>query len=137
MSQTHRKWLAIDTDAGVDDAVALCLAMQLAESYGYEVKMISCVQGNCSLDQVAINVAKCREACRGVGNPEPKICIGSDKSLKGTQVDATFFHGNDGLGKHEVYLSNSRMNNIFVSFCILYMLILEVSFTNEYELKEM
>lgn len=98
MSQTHRKWLAIDTDAGVDDAVALCLAMQLAESYGYEVKMISCVQGNCSLDQVAINVAKCREACRGVGNPEPKICIGSDKSLKGTQVDATFFHGNDGLG---------------------------------------
>ena len=93
-----KRWLAIDTDAGIDDAVAICLALQLEEMYGYEVKLVTCVQGNCSLEQVAINVAKCRERCKGPGCESPRICLGAEKALNGTQVDATFFHGADGLG---------------------------------------
>ena len=91
-------WLIIDTDAGIDDAVAICLALKLGQQYGVMVKLISCVQGNCKLEQVVINVAKCREACGGRGCKVPKICVGSNKALNGTQVAATFFHGADGLG---------------------------------------
>ena len=98
-SKTNTKrWLAIDTDAGIDDSVAICMALKLEKLYDFEVKLITCVQGNCSLEQVAINVAKCREACMGRGSDKPRICLGADKALNGTQVDATFFHGIDGLG---------------------------------------
>ena len=53
--------LIIDTDAGVDDAVALFLAL------GYEAKQsktsiqtvaITCVFGNTNVDNVAVNVLK-------------------------------------------------------------------------------
>ncbi len=36
-----RRWLVIDTDAGVDDAVALCLALRCAARCGFVLKLIT------------------------------------------------------------------------------------------------
>jgi purine nucleosidase len=96
--EQNKRWLAIDTDAGIDDAVAICMALKLSSFYGMEVKMISCVQGNCDVKQVGINCVKCREACFGKGSQSPPIYIGAAEALDGTQNNASFFHGADGLG---------------------------------------
>jgi len=92
------RWLAVDTDAGCDDAVALCLAMQLSKSYGVTVKLLSCVQGNTSLENVVVNVSKCLEVCGHGNGSGPPMYIGADSSLEGKQHDAQYFHGKDGLG---------------------------------------
>jgi len=92
--KNDERWLVIDTDAGVDDAVALCLAMQLFELYGVTIKFLSCVQGNTSLENVVVNVGKCVKIC----NDDPPIYVGANSSLDGTQFDAQFYHGKDGLG---------------------------------------
>mmetsp|Transcript_8451 Transcript_8451/g.12525 ORF Transcript_8451/g.12525 Transcript_8451/m.12525 type:complete len:414 (-) Transcript_8451:61-1302(-) len=104
-SNKNKRWLAIDTDAGIDDAVAICLALELAEEYGIEVTLLTCVQGNVCLEQVAVNVAKCRAVCAEEGtctsataSNSPPIYLGSELAMNGSQVDATFFHGADGLG---------------------------------------
>jgi inosine-uridine nucleoside N-ribohydrolase len=55
--------MIIDTDAGVDDAVALIMAMKLASSYNYDIKAITTVFGNCNVNQVVRNVYKIRSAC--------------------------------------------------------------------------
>jgi len=96
-------WLAIDTDAGVDDAVAICLLFKHTSSY--QIKLINSVQGNCNVNQVVTNVAKCLNVCQNDnddnGNSKSEripIGLGSEKALDGSQVDATFFHGKDGLG---------------------------------------
>ena len=36
----QKKWLVIDTDAGVDDAVALCMAALSSAAYGFELKLL-------------------------------------------------------------------------------------------------
>ncbi|CAE8725109.1 unnamed protein product, partial [Polarella glacialis] len=83
----------------VDDAVALCMALKLAERCGYEMKLITTCFGNCSLDQVCVNVAKCLVACSpGSEVQGPRIVRGASRCLEGAVIDATFFHGQDGLG---------------------------------------
>ena len=39
------KWLVVDTDAGIDDAVAVCLALRCAGSHGFTVKLITTSYG--------------------------------------------------------------------------------------------
>uniref|UniRef100_A0A7S1BQZ1 Inosine/uridine-preferring nucleoside hydrolase domain-containing protein n=1 Tax=Corethron hystrix TaxID=216773 RepID=A0A7S1BQZ1_9STRA len=120
-----RNWLAIDTDAGIDDAVALCMALKLSSvrplscSKGGvsgddtiaappEVKLLTCVGGNVPVRQVQKNVHKCIAACKSDGclPLDPEVCVGADHtfaSITGDgdpvqHVHATEFHGHDGLG---------------------------------------
>lgn len=94
-----RKWLIIDTDAGVDDAVAIALALRLSARYGYEVKLITTVFGNCNLNKVIKNVAKTRAACGLSAEMGPEIRRGCAEPLVGgPRMDAEYFHGADGLG---------------------------------------
>lgn len=94
----RRQWLAIDTDAGVDDAVALCLAMRCAVRCGFELKLLTTTYGNVPLQNVNINVCKCRRACN-LSAADVPICVGAGYPLLGdTEVEASFFHGVDGLG---------------------------------------
>ena len=51
-----RKWLIVDTDAGTDDAVALCMSMQQQKENGFELKLITTCFGNVNLEKVNINV---------------------------------------------------------------------------------
>ncbi|CAE8634166.1 unnamed protein product, partial [Polarella glacialis] len=73
-----------DTDAGVDDAVALCMALKLAEKSGVEMKLITTCFGNCSVNQVGVNVAKCLVACSpGSEVRGPRIVRGASHCLRG------------------------------------------------------
>lgn len=99
----HKRWLLVDTDCGVDDAVALCMAMCLGPALGFELKLITTSFGNCKLDQVGQNVAKCRRACGyGLANG-PRVVQGAGATISGkSPINASYFHGRDGLGDADV-----------------------------------
>jgi purine nucleosidase len=87
------KKVMIDCDVGVDDALALILAFHSPE---LEVKAVTGVNGNVSLDQVFENIQKVLSLIRP--QHKPLIARGADCSLKGNTVYAHSVHGKDGLG---------------------------------------
>jgi inosine-uridine nucleoside N-ribohydrolase len=84
--------LIVDTDGGIDDALALILALRSPE---VEVVGVSTVSGNVRVEQATINVMRVIElfdhrdlwVAQGLGNP-----------LVRDSIRATSFHGTDGLG---------------------------------------
>lgn len=98
-----RKWLIIDTDAGVDDAVAIVLALKLANAHDFDIKALTTTYGNCDVEQVTKNVSKTRAACGFDYKTGPRIVKGCSYPLLGpeSRIDATYFHGMDGLGNNE------------------------------------
>ncbi|XP_069684495.1 uncharacterized protein [Periplaneta americana] len=89
--------LIIDTDAGVDDAVALFLAL------GYEAKQrncssriiaITCVFGNTNVDNVVVNVLKILKTSNRLNIP---VYRGASRSILVTPHIEDFY-GADGLG---------------------------------------
>lgn len=87
-----KKQLIIDTDCGIDDAVAILMALAAPD---YEVIGITCVSGNVSLAKVLRNVPIVLDAA-GAG-PIP-IFAGASCPLLSALVDAAEVHGDDGLG---------------------------------------
>jgi len=89
----------VDTDAGIDDAVALCMALKLDARYGLTCKLVTTTHGNCSLDLVNQNVAKCIRACGLDISSAPRVVAGAAKPLSGGEpINSSYFHGEDGLG---------------------------------------
>ncbi len=86
------KKLIIDTDCGIDDAIAILMA--LADP-AIEVIGITCVSGNVPLDLVKRNVAIVLDAA---GAGDIPIFGGADRPLLGAAVHAGRVHGQDGLG---------------------------------------
>ncbi len=83
----------IDCDTGLDDAVALLLAIRSPE---LNVKGITCVNGNVSLDKVIKNTLRVVEHS-GMDIPVyagARTALIPDKS----EDDASYVHGKDGLG---------------------------------------
>jgi purine nucleosidase len=83
----------IDTDTASDDAVALIMALR---SPNVEVQAITTVAGNVNVQQATRNALYTAELC---GSDVP-VFVGADKPLERRHVDATWFHGCDGLGGH-------------------------------------
>src|SRR5260221_2654230 len=84
--------LIIDTDCGIDDAIAILMA--LADPT-IEVVGITCVSGNAPLDLVTRNVAIVLDAAGAGAIP---IFGGADRPLLGAAVHAGSVHGQDCLG---------------------------------------
>lgn len=85
--------MIIDCDTGLDDAVALLLAIRSPE---LNVKGITCVNGNVNLDKVINNTLRVVEHS-GMDIPVyagARTALIPDKS----KDDASFVHGKDGLG---------------------------------------
>ena len=74
--------LIIDTDCGVDDAVALIAALSDKSA---EVVAITCVAGNASLQNVVVNVSKVLKVC---GREEIPIYAGCEAPLARENVFA-------------------------------------------------
>jgi purine nucleosidase/pyrimidine-specific ribonucleoside hydrolase len=85
--------LLIDTDPGIDDALALLLALSSPEA---TVEAITTVAGNVSLEQATVNVARILEVVRP--EPRPRLARGAAAPLKRPLVMAGHVHGQDGLG---------------------------------------
>lgn len=90
MSRLIPVW--IDTDTGVDDAVALLCAFQLDHLL---IKGISAVAGNVGHDRTFVNA---RNVCSLAKKEDIKVYPGAHKPLMIDLQDAAFVHGKDGLG---------------------------------------
>ncbi len=84
--------LIIDTDGGIDDALALILALRSPE---VEVVGVSTVSGNVRVEQAAINVLRVIEL---FDHRDVWVAQGLANPLIRDPVRATSFHGMDGLG---------------------------------------
>ena len=83
--------LLIDTDPGVDDALALLMAFADAR---HEVVGLTIAAGNVGLDHTVANALKLCEVC-GVDVP---VFAGAPEPLLHPMRDAAHVHGRDGFG---------------------------------------
>ncbi|MEE2709098.1 MAG: nucleoside hydrolase [Gemmatimonadota bacterium] len=85
--------IILDTDTGVDDALAILLAMRSPE---LQVEAITAVSGNVHVDHCVRNILMTLE----VAKPEnrPAVARGEEKPLAAPITFADHVHGDDGLG---------------------------------------
>ncbi|KAL4422833.1 hypothetical protein ABPG75_009030 [Micractinium tetrahymenae] len=89
---SKRRNIWLDCDVGVDDAQALMLALSAPE---VELVGVSAVHGNVGVTQVGRNIGRILTLC---GRPEVPFFLGADEPLVAPSMDASYFHGEDGLG---------------------------------------
>jgi len=84
----------VDTDGGVDDAVALIMALNSPQ---LDLKAITVVAGNVNVHQATTNVLR----VLSIVAPDtlPVVAKGCEKPLEKPPVNALEIHGTDGLGK--------------------------------------
>lgn len=87
-----RQSLIIDGDPGVDDAVALMLALTAP---GLDVLAITAVGGNVSLSATSRNA---RILAQAAGRPDVPVFAGAERPLVREPAGAGEFHGAEGLG---------------------------------------
>ncbi|MBN3310026.1 IUNH hydrolase, partial [Amia calva] len=87
------KKLLVDVDCGVDDAQAIMLALADPD---VQILGITCVRGNTSVDNVCKNVLRVLKVCQRLKIP---VFRGASSSLLNESLNASHFHGKDGLGE--------------------------------------
>jgi inosine-uridine nucleoside N-ribohydrolase len=88
----------IDTDPGIDDALALLLALQSPE---LDIAAITTVSGNVPVETATRNVFTILSLLPGA--VWPPVASGASKPRKKAPVFATALHGDDGLGGLDRY----------------------------------
>lgn len=83
----------IDTDPGVDDALALFLALRSPE---LRVRAITTVAGNVPVELTTANAHRILTVARPV--PKPPVARGAEGPLRRSLQTASHVHGDDGLG---------------------------------------
>lgn len=83
----------IDTDPGIDDALALLLAFRAP---GWRVVAVTTVAGNVPVEAGTRNVARILGVVRP--DPAPLVAVGAAAPRVRPLVTATHVHGEDGLG---------------------------------------
>lgn len=87
------KNLLIDTDPGMDDALAIALAHKSA---ALDIKAITAVTGNLPSDRTVANVLKVLDL---LGAPDIPVAQGPMLPLSGDYPSDPFSHGSDGLAE--------------------------------------
>jgi inosine-uridine nucleoside N-ribohydrolase len=82
----------LDVDTGVDDALALALALRQPE---IELEAVITVAGNVSLELTTRNTLKVLD---WLGAGHVPVAMGADGPLHGAVCEASHWHGPDGLG---------------------------------------
>src|SRR5215470_16480198 len=85
--------IVIDTDPGIDDALALLLAWGSPE---VSPEAITTVAGNVPVEQATLNLFRILELRRP--RARPVIAVGAAAPLSRPLVTAQGYHGQDGLG---------------------------------------
>ncbi len=97
--------LLIDTDPGIDDALAILLALA---SPGVSVEAITTVAGNVGVDRATDNLARILEVARPL--VLPRLGRGAEAPLKRALITAGDVHGEDGLGNLDRFVeANGRL----------------------------
>jgi purine nucleosidase len=84
--------ILIDTDPGLDDAVAILLALASPE---LDVAALVAVAGNGPLNFMERNA---RAICELAGRTDIPVHAGCPRPLRGDAITAAYFHGESGLG---------------------------------------
>lgn len=84
--------IIIDTDPGIDDAVAILLALASPE---LQVDAIVTVAGNGPLNFMERNA---RMICEFAARPDIPVYAGCPRPLRSDTINAVYFHGETGLG---------------------------------------
>lgn len=92
-----RQCVIIDCDPGVDDAVALLLALAAPE---LDVLAITTVAGNAPLKKTTRNALMLRQIA---GREDVPVVPGVDRPLRRKPTGASEFHGEEGLGDMDVF----------------------------------
>src|SRR6266481_3545853 len=92
LHRVNRPFL-IDTDTASDDAVALIMALRSPQIH---VSAITTVAGNVDVHQACRNALYTAELC----DSNVPVFAGAERPLKRPHLDASWFHGRDGLGDH-------------------------------------
>jgi inosine-uridine nucleoside N-ribohydrolase len=88
----HRSCVILDVDTGVDDAIALALAVQ---SRDICLAGVTTVAGNVARDLVVENTLR---VLAWLGARDVPVYVGAAAPLVGHHRHAAHFHGDDGLG---------------------------------------
>jgi len=96
--QVKQERVIIDTDGGVDDAIAILLALNSPKELFIEA--ITTVAGNVPLNQATENVMRVLELNQKYKGTKdlPPVFKGETKPLQRNLITATNVHGEDGLG---------------------------------------
>ena len=89
----HPRPVVLDVDTGIDDALALLLALRSPE---VQLVGITTVAGNVPLRQVVENTL---HVLATAGAAQVPVAVGAAQPLVGPLTTATFFHGPTGLGE--------------------------------------
>lgn len=93
--------LIIDTDPGVDDALALILALRSPE---VRVEAVTTVGGNVDLEQTTRNGLRVLQLLNP--NPSPILARGGSPAARRGVLRAKSVHGKDGLGELHRFLNS-------------------------------
>jgi inosine-uridine nucleoside N-ribohydrolase len=99
--------IIIDTDPGIDDALALMLAAFCKE---LDIKAVSAVFGNVDVDLAFDNIRRIFSICR-IRNL-PLIAKGAEAPLSGHAYKPRLVHGVNGLGNADIKLKDKNINVI-------------------------
>jgi pyrimidine-specific ribonucleoside hydrolase len=94
--------VVLDVDTGVDDALALLLAVRSPE---LDLRAVSCVAGNAPVDQVVRNTLLVLDAA---GAPDVPVARGAERPLLEPARDARHVHGADGMADLGLPASSRR-----------------------------
>lgn len=100
--QPYKRKIIIDTDPGIDDAIAIALALFSEE---IEVKLISTVAGNVGINYVTENALKLVSFFR----KEVAVARGATGPLVRQSKDASSIHGKTGLEGYAFEEWNERL----------------------------
>lgn len=92
MKKTRR--MIIDTDPGIDDAVAIAAALF---DERLNIKLFTTVSGNVSVDKVTKNLLK----LLAFWNKDVPVAIGSDRPLLREAINASDIHGSTGMDGYD------------------------------------
>ncbi|HMQ32159.1 MAG TPA: nucleoside hydrolase, partial [Chloroflexaceae bacterium] len=92
MTGTQRRRVVLDTDPGIDDALAILLALASPE---IDLAALTVVHGNCPLEDA---VANALAVLHLGGAAQVPVAVGCDRPLLREAVTAQDTHGGRGLG---------------------------------------
>ena len=99
------RWrIILDVDPGIDDALAILLALRSPE---LQVEAITTVAGNLPLEVTTRNALKVVELA---GRSDLTVARGAGKPLNGKLTLADFVHGEDGLGGAELPIPEKKVD---------------------------
>lgn len=102
--------LIIDTDPGIDDAMAILLAASAEDRL--QIEALTTVNGNADIENVTLNAFTILDLCKKkAGAKEILVYQGAKDPLERDAPQCESSHGNDGLGNVRAERSKGRLQN--------------------------